>query len=301
MALAGTGAACRMLYPRAMEAFRSVFFVAALAAGCGGRATSEGGGTGAAGATDLPSGSGAGIGTGAISGSLSGSSAGVVSGTGTPIGTTGTCNCGDGACYCPGWCPGVGYCPIGQTCQPLGNTASGCAVPTLLDAGSDGAALGTCDAGCRCFTTPETCPASCGTAVTDPNTFFCVAKEGSPCTSNAECDGLGPLVCAFPVADACAAMGSCRVQAGGSCLLEPACTCAGITDPSPECGLNNANGHYAHEPIAYQGPCLDAGPPIEASDVLEPPPPDAAGQDAVCPCGAPSCGPCFDEGGSIEQ
>ncbi len=107
----------------------------------------------------------------------------------------------------------------------------------------------------------------------------------TPCASNADCSG--GRECAFDVAAGCTATGTCRpVAGGGSCLVEPACTCAGTTDPSPECGLDNTNGPYAHEPIAHDGPCSDDAGAADGSG-----PADALASDAstsVTDTGPPS-------------
>jgi hypothetical protein len=143
-----------------------------------------------------------------------------------------------------------------------------------------------CEAGCLCYSTPATCPTGCYPGYDSTGAFFC--GNGPPpagsCASNADCP-VG-LECAFAVSAGCAATGTCRPFAGGgSCAIEPACTCAGTTDPSPECGFNNTNGVYAHEPIAHDGPCSDGGPMVgvEASTVAE------SSDDAQVESSFPAC------------
>jgi hypothetical protein len=88
---------------------------------------------------------------------------------------------------------------------------------------------------------------------------------GQSCTKNSDCPlGLYPSLdafqCAFPIAAGCtAAVGVCVLRPGGiACADEkPACTCAGTTDSSPQCGLDGSHATYAWEPIAHAGPCLD--------------------------------------------
>jgi len=213
-----------MLGRRAMGAFRTVFFVAVLAVGCGGRATISG----------AASGSGA---------SLSGGSGGVSTGT-------------------------------------VGSSGGSVAVSGVASGGS-GNAAGGCNAGCLCFSTPETCPTGCVPGHDSGGAFFC----GSPCVSDSDCSGgvaSIPLACGFQVADGCSAKGTCRpVLMGGLCAPHPACTCAGTTDPWATCNFGDGS---VHEPIAYGGPCTDGGQESDAGASAGPPP-SCAGAPGTINCG----------------
>jgi sulfatase modifying factor 1 len=66
------------------------------------------------------------------------------------------------------------------------------------------------------------------------------------------------------------------------CAAEPTCTCAGTTDPKAGCGLS---APYAHEPIAYQGPCAPGGPNEAGADAG---PPSSCAPDGP---GTTNCGP----------
>jgi sulfatase modifying factor 1 len=237
-----------MLQRGAMGALRSLFFLAALAVGCGGRtsvSTSLGAVSGS---------SGAGVTLGSDSGSTAvatGSSAGIASGAVS------------GSTFVGGSSAGV----------------------TL---GASGSSTGICEAGCLCFSTPETCPTGCYPAHDSTGAFFC--SNGPPigiaCASDSDCSG--GLACAFEVASGCFAKGTCQalLMGGIPCPVQPACTCAGSTDPNPGCGLGGAHGQYAYEPIAYQGPCIDGGPiPSDAGTGAGTPPSCAPGGPGMTNCG----------------
>jgi hypothetical protein len=189
----------------------------------------------------------------------------------------------------PGRAACAGLLALGLVLAACGGRASDTNVP-----GDGGSSLGTdsgsessvmsCDGGCSCFSTPETCPTDCYAGSGNGMSFVCSNPTTGPCATNADCPVGGE--CAFEVSAGCAATGICRPFArGGSCAIEPACTCAATTDPSPECGFNNTNGAYAHEPIAYDGPCTDGGTPvgIEASTESE------SSNDAQAESSFPAC------------
>jgi hypothetical protein len=73
----------------------------------------------------------------------------------------------------------------GYSRRALLGMAVGCAVfaAILLTACSSSSSPNECHAGCLCFTTPETCPASCYPAHDNTGQFFC--SNGPPNNADA--------------------------------------------------------------------------------------------------------------------
>jgi hypothetical protein len=92
---------------------------------------------------------------------------------------------------------------------------------------------------------------------------------GSSCTSNADCSGTN--ICGFPVADACAAKGTCFAAEQLGCnAASPGCACDGSV---VNIICNGLPSGYAPAPLLHAGMCSDAA---------------ASG---TCPLGTSLCGP----------
>ncbi len=145
-----------MLWRKAMGAFRTVFFVAVLAVGCGGRAAYDGGGSNSAGTGSASGGSATAGAVSGSSGAVSGESAGATSGvvaTGTANGSGSAGGAGTGSSSSSGGSPACPVCPTGATCVD-----GTCSCPTGWTACEDGAGL----TACVTAQTVRSDPSNCG-------------------------------------------------------------------------------------------------------------------------------------------
>jgi hypothetical protein len=80
---------------------------------------------------------------------------------------------------------------------------------------------------------------------------------GTPCTTSLDCPTGG--ICGYPMAEGCAAKGSCFPAPGVNCkAYAPGCACDG-TEISVVCtGLPSG---YASKPLLHAGVCTDSGSP----------------------------------------
>jgi hypothetical protein len=96
--------------------------------------------------------------------------------------------------------------------------------------------------------------AGCGDAVSGSSDMS--APDGAPCTDNSQC-GSAQYVCAFKIADGCAAKGHCARVATPTCAsIVELCGCSGQPVPSGACFY--ADG-YAGGPTTGAKSCTDGG------------------------------------------
>jgi hypothetical protein len=243
---------------------------AGLVAGCSGGMTTidatDGGGS-SSGASSSGAGSSSGSG---------GSSGGSGSGGGSSSGGGGSSN-GGGSAGDGGGCATDADCGTGKMCGF--KTADSCsATGTCFDAPGPGTAMCLAYApGCACdgseinlacngypsgyASKPVRYTGTCELAVPD---------AGGTCATDNDC--AATQMCAFKIADACSATGSCiaRPASGPACqAFSPACTCS---DQIINVACTPYPDGYASQPVAYRGTCeagvVDAGSGFACGNAL---------------------------------
>ena len=225
-----------------------------IATGCSGGMTTIGTNEGGAGSSSGGSGSGGSSGGGSSSGASSsgGGSSGASSGWGKH--SNGGGSAGDG-----GGCATDADCGTGKMC--CFKTADACsATGTCFDSpGPGGVACLAYAPGCTCdgmeinlacngypngyASKPVLHTGACDSAV----------DAGASCATDTDC-GSGKM-CAFKIADACSATGTCLVRPapGPECAaFSPACTCS---DQIINVICTQYPDGYASQPVAYRGAC----------------------------------------------
>lgn len=223
----------------------------------GGNSSSSGGSSG--GNSTSSSGGGSGGTTSSSSGAAS-SSGGSSGGTTTSSGGTASSSGGSGSCTTDADCGAGKMCGF--------KTAGGCSASgACFDAPGPGTAMCLAyEAGCACNGTeinlacngypsgyaskPVSHTGACTTAVD---------AGGATCSTDADC-GSG-MMCAFKIADKCAAVGTClpRPSPGPTCnAISLACTCSN-QEINVACTIYPSG--YASQPVAYLSACEgpDAG------------------------------------------
>ena len=231
-----------------------------IVAGCSGGMTTIGTNEGGAGSSSGGSGSGGSSGGGSSSGASSsggGSSSGA-SGSGGSSSGGGSSN-GGGSAGDGGGCATDADCGTGKMCGF--KTADACsATGTCFDSpGPGGVACLAYAPGCTCdgMEINLACNGYPNGYASKPvlHTGACdsVVDAGAPCATDTDC-GSGKM-CAFKIADACSATGTCLVRPppGPECAaFSPACTCS---DQIINVICTQYPDGYASQPVAYRGAC----------------------------------------------
>jgi hypothetical protein len=134
-------------------------------------------------------------------------------------------------------CTSVAECAVPQICQTCPGGTVSCARADCVDG--------------KCVTSYPPCDPT-GTGGAGGATAAGGATGMDPCTHNTDCGG--GRICGFPIADACAAKGSCFPAPGAICgAILPGCACDGSVVNLASCaGLPSG---YAAKPTLHSGSC----------------------------------------------